>query len=250
MNLQLKNKVAVVTGASKGIGAGIAKELAAEGAKVVVNYSSSKSDADKVVADIKAAGGQAVAIQANVADAAQVANLFEKTKAAFGPADILVNNAGIYRFSPIEGITETDFHDHFNTNVLGVILTTQQAVAHFADRGGSIVNISSVVATNPSANTSVYSATKGALNTLSRAHALELAPRKIRVNVVSPGATETEGAISAGIVGSDFINKVIADTPLGRIGQPADIASLVVFLASDSASWLTGETINASGGLH
>jgi 3-oxoacyl-[acyl-carrier protein] reductase len=246
---QLAGKVAVVTGASKGIGAGIAKRLAAEGAAVVVNYASSKEGADKVVAAITAKGGKAVAIQGDMSKGADVKRLFAETKKAFGGVvDVLVNNAGVYKFQPLEEITEGEFHRQFNTNVLGPILATQEAAKHFSPNGGSVINISSVASQSPTPTASVYSATKGALDTLTNVLARELAPKKIRVNTIAPGGVETEGLVSAGVVGSDFEKLMISGTPLGRLGQPDDIAQVALFLASDQSGWLTGERISASGG--
>ena len=245
---KLAGKVAVVTGASKGIGAAIAKHLAAEGAAVVVNYASSKAGADKVVAEITGAGGKAVAVQADVSKAADIGKLFSETKKAFGHVDILVNNAGIYEFGPLENVTEEHFHKQFNLNVLGLLLTTQEAVKHFTPAGGSIVNISSVAGTHPIANASVYSATKGAVDAITKSLAKELGPKKIRVNSLNPGMIETEGVHSAGFIGTDFQKQIVAQTPLGRIGQPDDTAKVAVFLASDDSGWITGETLLVSGG--
>jgi 3-oxoacyl-[acyl-carrier protein] reductase len=245
---RLKNKVAVVTGASKGIGAGIAKGLAAEGASVVVNYASSKEGADKVVAEIKAKGGKAVAVQGDVAKAADVERLFAETKKAFGRLDVLVNNAGVYEFAPIGDVTEKHFHRLFDTNVLGPILATREA-AKYLGEGGSVINVGSVAATSGPATSAVYSATKGALDSVTRALANELGPKKIRVNSINPGPVETEGVHAAGFMGSDFLKGAIAQTPLGRIGQPEDFGPIAVFLASDESGWLTGETLLASGGL-
>lgn len=246
---KLSNKVAVVTGASKGIGAGIAKSLAAAGASVVVNYSSSREGADKVVAAITKAGGKAVAVQADVSKPADIARLFAETKKAFGTADILVNNAGIYKFEPLQDVTAEEFHRQFNTNVLGLLLTSQAAANQFSKAGGSIINISSVVASNALPQSSVYSATKAAVDSISRTLAAELGPRNIRVNSLNPGGTVTEGLESAGVVGSDMEKYMVANTPLGRLGQPDDIAKVAVFLASDDAGWVTGQAITASGGL-
>jgi 3-oxoacyl-[acyl-carrier protein] reductase len=246
---KLKDKVAIVTGASKGIGASIAKHLAAEGAAVVVNYSSSKEGADRVVAEIVKKGGKAVAVQANVAKKKEVARLFAEATKAFGGLDILVNNAGIYEFSPLESITEDHFHKLFDLNVLGLIFASQEAAKHFGPAGGSIVNISSVVSTYAPPNTSVYSATKAAVDTVTRSLAKELGPRKIRVNSINPGMVETEGVHAAGILESDMRKQVEAQTPLGRIGQPEDIAPAAVFLASADSAWITGETLYISGGL-
>jgi len=245
---KLAGKVAVVTGASKGIGAGVAKALAAEGAAVVVNYASSKTAANKVVTEITGNGGQAVAVQANVAKKSDIERLFADTKREFGRLDILVNNAGIYEFSPLEGITEEHFHKHFDLNVLGLLLASQAALPLFDSRGGSIINMSSVVSTLAFPNTAVYSATKGAVDAITRSLAAELGSRRIRVNAIRPGMVETEGTHSAGITESDMRKQVEAQTPLGRIGQPQDIASAAVFLASDDSAWITGETFLISGG--
>ena len=247
---KLKDKVAIVTGASKGIGASIAKHLAAEGAAVIVNYASSKTDADRVVGEITRDGGQAVAVQANLATPADVTRLFAEAKRAFGPVDVLVNNAGVYEFSPLEGVTEEHFHKQFDLNVLGVLLASKEAVAHFEGKGGSIVNISSGASTLTPPNTAVYSATKAAVDAVTRALAKELGPRNIRVNAINPGMVETEGVRAAGIDGSEFRKEIEARTPLGRIGQPRDIAPAAVFLASDDARWITGETLLVGGGLH
>ena len=245
---KLSGKVAVVTGASKGIGASIAKHLAAEGAAVVVNYASSKAGADKVVAEITGKGGKAVAIQADVAKKAEIDRLFAESRKAFGALDILVNNAGIYEFSPLEGVTEEHFHRQFNLNVLGLILTTQEAVKQFGPAGGSIVNISSVASSAAPPTGSVYSATKAAVDAVTKSLAKELGPRKIRVNAINPGMVETEGVHSAGIADSDFRKQIEATTPLGRIGQPQDIAAAAVFLASADSAWITGETLVIAGG--
>ncbi len=246
---KLAGKVAVVTGASKGIGASIATHLASEGASVVVNYSSSKEGADKVVAEITKKGGKAIAVQANVAKHDDIRKLFAETKKAYGKLDILVNNAGIYEFAPLEEITPEHFHKINDINVLGLILATQEALPLFGAEGGSVVNISSVVATLAPPNTSVYSGTKAAVDAITRSIAKELGARKIRVNSVNPGMVETEGAHSAGIIESDFRKQIESQTPLGRIGQPQDIATAVVFLASDDSSWITGETLYIAGGL-
>ena len=247
---KLAGKVAVVTGASKGIGAAIAKHLAAEGAAVVVNYSSSKAGADKVVGEITAQGGKAVAVQANVSKKAEIDRLFVETKKAFGQLDILVNNAGIYEFAPLENVTVEHFHKQFDLNVLGLILTTQEAVRHFSPAGGSIVNISSIVSgTYAAPNGSVYSATKASVDAVTRSLSKELGARKIRVNAINPGMIETEGFHAAGIAENDMRKQVEAQTPLGRIGQPQDIAPAVVFFASDDASWITGESLYITGGL-
>ena len=246
---KLGTKVAIVTGASKGIGASIAKHLAAEGAAVVVNYSTSKAGADRVVAEITAKGGRAVSAQANVAHQADIHRLFAEAKKAFGQIDILVNNAGIYEFAPIEAVTAEHFHKMFDLNVLGLILASQEAVKHFGPEGGSIVNISSVVSTLAPPNASVYSATKAAVDAVTRSLAKELGPRKIRVNSINPGMVETEGVHASGIAESDMRKQVEASTPLGRIGQPHDIAPAVVFLTSPDSAWITGETLYVSGGL-
>ena len=245
---KLTGKVAVVTGASKGIGAAIARSLAAEGAAVVVNYASSRAGADKVVAAIAAAGGKAKAVQGDVAKAADVKRLFVETLEAFGAPDILVNNAGVFHFFPLEDLTEAEFHRQFDTNVLGTLLATREAAKHFGDKGGSIINIGSVASDRPPAGAVVYAATKGAVDTLTDALAAELGPRKIRVNAILPGGVETEGTHAMGMIGSDFEKQIVADTPLGRIGQPDDIAKVAVFLASDEAGWITGERLAASGG--
>ena len=245
---ELTGKVAVVTGASKGIGAEIARALAAAGAAVVVNYASSREGAERVVADITAKGGKAIAVKADVARAAEVRALFEETKRAFGSLDVLVNNAGVYRFAPLEEVTEEEFHRHFNTNVLGLLLTTREALKHFGHDGGSVINISSVVSKNPVPTAVVYSATKGAVDTLTRVLAAELGPRNIRVNVIAPGGVETEGTHTLGVIGSDFEKQIVARTPLGRLGQPDDIAPVAVFLASPASGWMTGETIQVGGG--
>lgn len=246
---ELTGKVAIVTGASKGIGAGIAKSMGAAGAAVVVNYASSKEGADRVVAEITGRGGKAIAVQGDVSKAADVRRLFAETKRAFGAPDVLVNNAGIFAFEPLEAVTEDEFHRQFNINVLGPILTTQEALKHFGPDGGSVINISSVVSTNATPNSVVYSATKGAVDSIARVLGVELAARKIRVNTIAPGGVETEGAHRIGVIGSDFEKQIVAQTPLGRLGQPEDIARVAVFLASDNARWLTGERITASGGL-
>lgn len=248
MSQKLAGKVAVVTGASKGIGAAIARHFGAEGASVVVNYSSSKAGADKVVADITSQGGKAVAVQANLSDHADIKRLFAEAKKAFGRVDILVNNAGIYEFAPVEAITAEHFHKTFDLNVLGLILATQEAVNQFGDGGGNVINISSVVSTAAPATTSVYSASKAAVDAITKSLAKELGPRKIRVNSLNPGMIETEGFHAAGIGEGEFRKQIEAATPLGRIGQPKDIATVAVFLASDDSGWLTGETFFTSGG--
>jgi 3-oxoacyl-[acyl-carrier protein] reductase len=245
---KLKNKVAIVTGASKGIGAGIAKAYGNEGASVVVNYSSDKAGADQVVKEIVAAGGKAIAVQGNVSVAADVKKIFAETKKTYGKLDILVNNAGVFQFAPLEQVTEEEFHRQFNTNVLGTILATQEALSHFNGDGGSIINLSSVVSDNPIAGSVVYSATKGAVDTIAVALSKELGTRKIRVNTIAPGGVETEGTHSLGIIGGDFEKQMIAGTPLGRIGQPNDIAKVAVFLGSNDSEWVNGEKISVSGG--
>jgi 3-oxoacyl-[acyl-carrier protein] reductase len=245
---KLAGKVGVVTGASKGIGASIAKGLADEGASVVVNYSSSREGAERVVAEIVAAGGKAIAVHGDVSKAADIERLFAEATAAFGPPDVLVNNAGVYAFSPLENVTEDEFHREFNINVLGPILVIREAVKHFGASGGSVINISSVVSETAVPNSVVYAATKGALDTVTRVLANELGTRHIRVNTIAPGGVDTEGAREAGIVGSDFEKQAVARTPLGRFGQPEDISRVAVFLASDDSRWLTGERITASGG--
>lgn len=245
---KLEGKVAVVTGASKGIGAAIAKALAKDGAAVVVNYASSKAGADAVVEAITAAGGKAIAVQADVSQAAQARGLVEAAVQQFGRLDVLVNNSGVYEFAAIEEVTEEHYRRIFDVNVLGVLLATQAASKHLGE-GGSIINISSVVTDVLMPTSAVYSGTKGALNAISGVLANELAPRKIRVNVVSPGYVVTEGTHTAGIAGSEMEAGLVAQTPLGRSGQPDDIAGVVAFLASDDARWVTGEVINASGGV-
>lgn len=249
MSLRLKDKVALVTGASKGIGASIAKHLALEGAAVVVNYSTSKEGADRVVAEIVSKGGKAIAIQANVALQSDIKRLINETVKNYGKLDILVNNAGVYEFVPLENITPEHFHKMFDLNVLGLILTSQEAVNHFNPSGGSIVNISSVASVMAMPTSSVYSATKASVDIITKSLSKELAPRKIRVNSVNPGLVETEGTHAGGFVEGEFLTQTLADTPLGRMGQPQDITPAVVFLASDEAAWITGETLFVSGGL-
>jgi 3-oxoacyl-[acyl-carrier protein] reductase len=244
---KLKGKVAVVTGASKGIGAAIAKSLAAEGASVVVNYASSKAGADRVVAAIAAAGGKAVAAGGDVSKAADAQGIVAAALANFGRLDILVNNSGIYEFAPIEAVTEESFHKMFNVNVLGLLLTTQAAVKHLGE-GASIINIGSGVTRILPPQSAVYTATKGAVDAITGVLSKELGPRKIRVNSINPGVIETEGTHTAGFIGSDFEKNFVAQTPLGRTGQPGDIASIAVFLASDDSGWLTGEQFLATGG--
>ena len=249
MSKKLNGQVDVVTGASKGIGAAIAQHLAAADAAVVVNYARSKSGAEAVVQRIRQADGKAVAVQADVSKLEDVRRLVAETKKAFGKLDVLVNNAGIYEFAPLEAISAEHFHKQFNLNVLGLLLTTQEAVKHFGPSGGSIINISSGAATSAPPNMSVYSGTKAAVNAITRSLAQELGPRKIRVNAISPGVTETEGLRAGGISGGDFQRQLEAQTPLGRIGQPQDIAPAVVFLASSESDWITGENLYVSGGL-
>jgi 3-oxoacyl-[acyl-carrier protein] reductase len=246
---KLKNKVAVVTGASKGIGASIAKGLAAEGANVVVNFASSKEGADRVVAEIVRNGGKAVAVQGDVSKASDVRRIFAETKKAFGRLDVLVNNAGVYEFAALGEITEEHFQRQFNTNVLGLILATQEAAKLFGDEGGSVINIGSTASSLTLPTTAVYTATKGAVDALTHVLAKELGPKKIRVNSINPGMVETEGVHAMGILGSDFHKQLEAQTPLGRIAQPEDITPVAVFLASADSGWLTGETLLASGGL-
>jgi 3-oxoacyl-[acyl-carrier protein] reductase len=247
-NGKLNGKVAVVTGASKGIGAGIAKELAAEGAAVVVNYASSKSDADKVVDEIAKRGGKAVPIQASVAKQADLEKLFAAAEKAFGKIDILVNNAGVYEFAVIEDVTEQQFHRMFDINVLGIILATQEGLKHFNADGGSIVNISSLVSTLTPPTAVVYNATKGAADAITRTLAKELGPKKIRVNSINPGLVITEGVISVGFHEGEFRENFESQAPLGRVGTPDDIAPAAVFFASDDSKWITGETLRIAGG--
>ena len=245
---RLEGKVAVVTGASKGIGASIAEHLAAEGASVAVNYASSKSGADALVKRITAKGGKAIAVQADVSQPKDITRLFAETTAAYGKLDILVNNAGIYEFAPLESITPEHFHKQFDLNVLGLLLTTQEAVKHFDGKGGSIINIGSIVGPMPVATASVYSATKGAVDNITVALSKELGPKKIRVNSIDPGMVETEGFHTAGLSESDFRKTVESQTPLGRIAQPEDIARVAVFFASEDSGWLSGQAVVAAGG--
>ena len=245
---RLSGKVAIVTGASKGIGAGIAKALAAAGAAVAVNYASSRDGADRVVAEIEHGGGRAVAIQADVSRAEDIRRLFEETRRRLGAPDVLVNNAGVFRFHPLDAVTEEEFHRQFNINVLGLILATREAARHFGSEGGSVINIGSAVSEIAPPNSVVYTATKGAVDAVTKVLAKELGPRRIRVNSINPGGVETEGAHELGIVGSDFQREMVARTPLGRFGQPDDIAPVAVFLASPESGWLTGEVVTASGG--
>ncbi|MGH9562388.1 MAG: SDR family NAD(P)-dependent oxidoreductase [Terracidiphilus sp.] len=244
----LEGKVALVTGASKGIGAAIARELAARGAAVAVNYSGSKAAAEKIVAEIEAKGGKAVAVQANVADPKAIPPLVDTVVAKLGPIDVLVNNAGVYEFGPLEQITPEHFHKQFDLNVLGLLLTTQAAVARFNPNGGSVINIGSVVGRMAFPNGAVYSATKGAVDSITVSLSKELGPRGIRVNALNPGLIETEGTHGAGMIGSEFSEIAAKETPLGRIGQPQDVATAVAFLASADSGWITGQTVYASGG--
>ena len=248
---RLEGKVALVTGASKGIGAGIAKGLAAAGASVAVNYASDRRGAEAVVVAITASGGRAIVVQGDVSESADVARLFVEVKAAYGALDVLVNNAAVYKLEPLENVTQEEFHRKFNTNVLGPLLMIREAVKYFGPSGGSIVNIGSAASQLNPPNQSIYNATKGAVDAITRGLAKELGPKKIRVNSINPGATATEGARTAGLigVGGDLEKQLLAMTPLGRIAQPSDIAPIAVFLASDEASWLTGEIVLASGGL-
>jgi len=248
-NEKLNGKVAIVTGASKGIGAGIAKQFAKEGASVVVNYASSKKDADKVVDEISKCGGKAVAVQGNVARKPDVERLFAAAEKAFGKIDIFVNNAGIYEFLPLEEISELHFHRHFDTNVLGMLLATQEALKHFNAAGGSIVNIGSLASSLTPPTAVVYNATKGAVDAITRTLAKELGPRKIRVNAIRPGMVITDGVLAAGFDQSEFRKALESQTPLGHIGETQDIAPAAVFFASDDSKWITGETLLIAGGL-
>jgi 3-oxoacyl-[acyl-carrier protein] reductase len=246
---KLNNKVAIVTGASKGIGAAIAKAYAAEGASVVVNYSTDKAGATRVVNEIGAKGGKAIAVQANVAKSEDVKRLFKETVDQYGKVDILMNNAGIYNFQPVETVTEEDYHRQFDTNVLGTLLTTQEALKYFGPEGGSIINTSTIASVNPVQYSVVYSASKSAVDAITKALAKELGARKIRVNTIAPGGTVTEGTEALGIIGSDFEKQLVASTPLGRMGLPEDIAKVAIFLASDDANWVTGERLTVASGL-
>src|SRR5882762_9915207 len=248
-NGKLSGKVAVVTGASKGIGAGIAKHLAAEGAAVVVNYASAKTDADKVVDEITKRGGKAIAVQGNVAKKKDIERLFSETKKAFGKIDILVNNAGVYDFKPLEEITENEFHREFNTNVLGMMLATQESLKHFGPEGGSIINIGSLASSLTPPTAVIYNATKGAVDAITRTLAKELGPKKIRVNSINPGMVITEGAVAGGYTEGDMRKMFESQTPLGRVGETDDIAPAAVFFASDDSKWITGETLLIAGGL-
>jgi 3-oxoacyl-[acyl-carrier protein] reductase len=245
---KLIGKVAIVTGASKGIGAGIAKALAAEGAAVVVNYATSKEGADHVVDDISKAGGKAIAVGADVSKAAETQALVDSAVRHFGRLDVLVNNSGIFRFAPLEEITEEDFHDHFNINVLGPLLTSRAALKYLT-QSGSIINVGSLITRSPAPNSVIYTATKGALDAITGVLARELGPKQIRVNSINPGMVVTEGTISGGYVGSDMEKDIVGRTPLGRVGQPDDIAAVAVFLASDDSRWITGEVLGVGGGL-
>ncbi|MCW5891325.1 MAG: glucose 1-dehydrogenase [bacterium] len=245
---RLTGKVAVVTGAAKGIGAAIAKELGAAGAAVVVNYAADREGAERVVGHVTRRGGKAVAVQADVARPDDVQRLFAETQKAFGRLDVLVNNAGIYRFAPLEEVTPEEFHRQFDVNVLGLILATQAAVARFGPEGGSVINVGSVASTKPLIGSVIYSATKGAVDTVTRELARELGPRKVRVNAINPGVVATEGATAIGFIGSDAEKQIAAETPLGRNGVPEDIAPIAVFLASEESGWLTGELLVAAGG--
>jgi 3-oxoacyl-[acyl-carrier protein] reductase len=249
MSKKLEGRVAVVTGASKGIGAGIAKALAEEGASVVINYSSSKQDAERVVAEISARGGRAMAVQGDVSRPAHIERLFAEATRPFDRLDILVNNAAVYEFSPLEGVTEEHFHKHFNLNVLGLLLASKEAVKRMGPEGGSIINISSVASSMRMPNSAVYAGTKAAVEAITGVLAKELGPRKIRVNAISPGMIETEGSRAGGFVGTDFQKMVEAQAPLGRMGQPDDIAPTAVYLASSDSKYMTGETLLVSGGL-
>jgi 3-oxoacyl-[acyl-carrier protein] reductase len=246
---KLEGRVAVVTGAAKGIGAEIARELAAEGASVVVNYTTSRAEADKVVAEIGKNGGKAVAVQADVSKASDVERLFAETKKSFGSLDVLVNNAGVYEFAPLEDVQEQDFHRQFGINVLGLILSTREAMKLFGDNGGSVINIGSLASTLTPPDSVIYSASKAAVDAVTHVLSKELGPKKIRVNSINPGLVETEGFHAAGFAGSDFEKNGVSKTPLGRLGRPRDIAPLAVFLASPESQWLTGQILLASGGL-
>ncbi len=244
----LNGKIALVTGASKGIGAEIAKGLAAAGAAIVVNYASDKEGADRIVAEIVSRGGKAIAIQADISKGNEARRLVAESVEAWGSLDILVNNAGVYSFGPLESVTEEEFHRQFNTNVLGLMLITQDVVKHLEGRGGSIINIGTAASQTGSANMVIYLATKSGVDSVTRVLSKELGPKNIRVNSINPGGTNTEGARTLGVIGSDFEKNLISQTPLGRFGQPGDIAPIAVFLASDASNWLTGEIIHASGG--
>jgi 3-oxoacyl-[acyl-carrier protein] reductase len=245
---RLQGKVAVVTGASKGIGAGIAKALGAEGASVVVNYAGDRKGAEKVAAEIVEHGGKAITVQGDVSKSADVKRVFDEGHKAFGKLDVLVNNAGVFKFAPLEETTEAEYQRQFGINVLGPLLATREALPHFGPDGGSVINISSIVSNMGIPGSAIYAGTKGALDTITLVMASELGPRKIRVNAINPGMVESEGTHTAGFIGGDFQKDIEAKAPLGRIGQPEDIAKVAVFLASDESAWLTGERISASGG--
>lgn len=245
----LENRIAIVTGASKGIGAGIAKAFASAGAKVIVNYSTSKAGAETVVAEIVADRGRAVSVQGNVSERADVGRLFDESEKAFGVPDVLVNNAGVYSFGSLATVTESEFHRQFNTNVLGTLLVSQEFVKRLGNKKGSIINIGTAGTQAVLPNTVLYSATKGATDVITKVLSKELGPRGIRVNSLNPGGTETEGARAIGVIGTDFQKHMISQTPLGRFGQPSDIAPVAVFLASEQSRWITGEVLLASGGL-
>jgi 3-oxoacyl-[acyl-carrier protein] reductase len=245
---ELTGKVAVVTGASKGIGAAIAKRFAAAGAAVVVNYPSSRECANSVVTEIATKGGKAIAVQGNVSNAVDITRLFAETIAKFGRVDILVNNAGVFAFAPLDGVTEVEFHREFDTNVLGTILATQEATRHFGPKGGSVINFSTIASVGAIPNSLVYAASKSAVDAVTRVLAAELAPKNIRVNAIAPGATQTEGFATMGGDSKDLENYMLAQIPMGRLGQPDDIAKVALFLASDQSAWVTGERIVVSGG--
>lgn len=246
---RLEHKVAVVTGASKGIGASIAKALAKEGAAVVVNFANAKEDAERIVTEIINDGGRAIGIQANVSKTADIEHLFSETLKQYGTVDILVNNAGIYLWGPLEAVTEEGFHNQFDINVLGLLLASKAASQHFSDKGGSIINIGSAVSSAEPAGSAIYTATKSAVDSITRVLSKELGSRNIRVNSINPGMVNTEGSRSGGFIGSEIENFMVSQTPLGRVGQPQDIAAIATFLASEEAHWLTGEIILATGGL-
>jgi 3-oxoacyl-[acyl-carrier protein] reductase len=246
---QLEGKVAVVTGASKGIGAGIARAYGEAGASVVVNYANDRDGAQRTVEAIQRSGAKAIAVKGNVASASDVQLVFAAAREAFGRVDVLVNNAGVYRFEPLEQVTEAEYRRQFDTNVLGTLLSTQEALKHFGADGGSVINVSSVVSTNPLVGSVIYSATKAAVDNLTLTLARELAPRRVRVNAIAPGGTRSEGAEQLGMIGSDMEKHIVGQTPFGRLGEPEDIALAAVFLASEQSRWITGETIRVAGGL-